>query len=420
MNLSLFDSDFLTQPANRCEVYHFHIYIEDYLEWPLTANNAHIKGVFMHEYIHYLQHLTTLCGISIAKQHNKLFCNYRLYFADNDKIPVPLTRTMVASDMNPFFDYFNKIKGDREYGDRIDQVRVSKEEILEARNENRAVRLDTFNEESKQWNGRGLEFGYYAIIESMADMVQRIYEPEVEHNKVPYLVIQKLCESIYPEVVQDSKMMIAFCTCALMSSNPGYEFFNVIDFAKTHPNMNGVTLYKEYVQTSYITFRNGKKVSIAKWFEYQFEEYDRTLEQALGVADYYSEAIESALRCAQTGDNLLLILLYDKNVSPDSYYQCLANYYGSPYIEAYNQTLYSGRKQMPQDVGAAIGLEMLFKALSSINNTNCPRLEQCIRLNNNSYDCVNGNQWNRDAMCPFKAAMHYFRLEGKTIEPYKA
>lgn len=417
MNLSLFDSVFLTKASNRCEVAHFHIYIEDELDWPFEANSAHRKGVFMHEYIHYIQHLTTLYGISVSRHHNLLFCDYRVYFADHDTIPVPLTRTMVAPEMNGFFDSFNRVKGDREYGNRVDEIRVSEREINDANRENRAVCLDTFNEETNQWSEKALKFGYYAIIESMADLVQRIYEPEVKHDIVPYQVLQKLCESYYPEVAHDSKLMIALCTCALMSSNPGVGFFEAVRFAKDHPEMDGVELYREFVNGSTIQFRKGKTTTITKWFEHQFEEYDKTVEQALGVADYYRKAFDSSLKCAKTGDNLLLILLYDESVKSDNYFKCLADYYGSPYIEAYNQSLYPGREKMPIDVIAAVGMELMFKAFSNTSNTNCPRLEQCTRMKINSYDCINGNQWDREAQCPFKAAIHFFRLEGKTIQP---
>ena len=417
MNLSLFDSDLLTKASNRCEVAHFHIYIEDELDWPFEANNAHRKGVFMHEYVHYIQHLTTLYGVTVSRQHNLLFCNYRVYFADHDTIPVPLTRSMVAPDMNGFFDAFNRIKGDREYSNRVDRIRVSESEIDAAFRENRAVCLDTFNKETNQWSENALKFGYYSIIESMADLVQRIYEPEVEHDIVPYQVVQKLCESYYPKATYDGRLMIALCTCALMSSNPGCGFIEAVTFAKDHPEMNGLELYREFVNSSTIQFRNGNTTTITKWFEHQFEEYDKTVEQALGVADYYREAFNSSLKCAKTGDNLLLILLYDESVSPDDYYKCLADYYGSPYIEAYNQTLYHDREKTPIDVIAAVGMELLFKGFSNTTNTNCPRLEQCTRMKNNSYDCINGNHWDRDDLCPFKAAMHFFQLEGKTIQP---
>lgn len=419
MNLSLLDSELSAQVVNKCEVYHFHIYIEGNVELPFEANDAHTKGVFLHEYIHYIQHLSTLCGVMLSRYHNLLFCNYRAYFADNDEIPVPLTWRMVCPEMELFFDSFNKIKGDRKYNNRVDEIRVAEKEIAAARREERAVRLDTFNKEANEWTEKGLAFGYYAIIESMADMIQRIYEPEVEHDEVPYLVVQKLCESYYPEVSKDCKMMIALCTCALMGSNPGYTFFEAVDFAKAHPAINGAELYHAFVEESVITFKNQRPTTIARLFEHQFMEYDITLEQALGVADYYREAFESALKCAQSGENLLLIILYDDSVSPDRYFDCLKSVYGSPYIEAYNQTLYPGRESMPVDVVAAIGMEMLFKALCANDTTNCPRLDTCTRLEMNSYDCINGNQWNRDKQCPFRAAMHFFRLEGKSITSHR-
>lgn len=330
-----------------------------------------------------------------------------------------MTWHVVCPEMEPFFSSFNKTKGNREYDNRVDEIRVQEEEIIAAHKDGRAVQLDMFNSEADEWTEKGLAFGYYAIIESMADMIQRIYEPEVEHDDVPYLVVQKLCESYYPEVAQDNRMMIALCTCALMGSNPGYTFFEAVDFAKAHPAMNGAELYHSFVEESVVTFKNQRPTTIVRLFEHQFTEYDKTLEHALGVADYYREAFESALKCAKSGENLLLILLYDDNISPDRYFDCLKNVYGSPYIEAYNQTLYPGRESMPVDVVAAVGLEMLFKALCAKETTNCPRLDACTRLEMNSYDCINGNQWNRDQLCSFKAAMHFFCLEDKTITPQR-
>lgn len=416
MNITLFDSDYHSLLPNKCEVNHFHIYIENDLEWPFKNNNAHLKGVFMHEYIHYLQHLSTLCGISLSRHYNLLFCKYRQYFADNTTIPIPLTWDIVAPEMRPFFEYFEKIKGSKRYASRIDSIDVSDVEIQTAWQEKRAVRIDTFDRVRSQWNRNDLCFGYYAIIESMADMVQRIYDPDVEHDDVPYLVVQKICEAIYPDVAQDINMMISLCTCALMSSNPGCGFFDAIDYAKSHKDLNGADLYHAFLKDSTVIIK-GEKITIAEMFERQLTDYNLTIEQALGITDYYCEAIKSSLKCANMGNNLLLLVLYDESVSPDEYFTILSKYYGSPYIEARNQSLYPGRKSMPQDVASAIGLELIYKSISSTDNTTCPRIIQCRRTGADSYDCINGNQWSRITPCPFLGAKQYFQLEGKLFDP---
>ena len=72
-DLSLFDYDIYAKRASRCETNHFHILLESKLKWPFKLNNRRVKGLFMHEYIHYVQHLSTLCGISLSANHNKMF-----------------------------------------------------------------------------------------------------------------------------------------------------------------------------------------------------------------------------------------------------------------------------------------------------------------------------------------------------------
>ena len=211
-------------------------------------------------------------------------------------------------------------------------------------------------------------------------------------------------------------MMISLCICSLMSSNPGVGFFEAVECAKNHPGLNGLELYRVYVKESTIILSKNKKTTIVSWFEHQLTQYQATIQQALGATDYYSKAIDSALKCAQTGDNLLLSVLYDSTITPDKYFQCLANYYGSPYIEAYNDSLVPGHSKKPVCVVAAIGLEMLYKSLISEPSASCPRVDQCKRINRYSYECINGNHWSREEMCPFKAAMHYYRIDNKKVE----
>lgn len=417
MNISLFDNHYSSFSGNRYAVSHFHIYIGGELEWPFEKNDDRMRGILIHEYIHYYQHLSTLCGISIAQQYNRMFRIYREYFESNKSISLPLRLGETDERIVPFFDYFNRIKGDFTYCNRIDGVSVEDGEIEMATKDHRAVLLNAYNNERSEWNAQHLQFGYYSIIESMADMVQSYMDPTVEHDVSPYKIVQKICEVYYPEVVGDKRFLIAMCVCSLMSSNPGTEFFKVIQFAKDHQGLNGAQLYSEYIISNHIVRENGQKDTILEWFNRKISAYKNSVEQALGCLDYYGLAMDCALKCAQSGDNLLLILLYDECVKPIEYLGILGEYYGYPYIEAENQILYPGREAMPQDVVAAVGMELIYNRVSNNNSVRCPRYSQCERNHFIEYECVAGDQWNIEKNCPFTASLHYYGLKNKDFIP---
>ena len=54
-DVSLFDYDIYLRRASRCEMNHCHILLESKLKWPFKLNSKRVKGLFMHEFIHYVQ-----------------------------------------------------------------------------------------------------------------------------------------------------------------------------------------------------------------------------------------------------------------------------------------------------------------------------------------------------------------------------
>ena len=174
-------------------------------------------------------------------------------------------------------------------------------------------------------------------------MIQHLYDPKVKHGDSPYLVVQRVCEAVFPEVSKDYRMMIALCTCALMDSNPGVGLFDAIEFAKQRPGINGYYLYVHYVRERDIIPPSGEKLSILEMFNRRLSEYKDTLNLVFGGnISYYGKAIDNAIIGANTGRNMLLSLLYDDSIPVDGYVEELADFYGYPYIEAYNMTLWPG------------------------------------------------------------------------------
>ena len=84
-------------------------------------------------------------------------------------------------------------------------------------------------------------------------MIQRKIWSGVEHNQIPYESAEIICTYWYPEIEDDELQIITICMCALMYDNHGVGFFTAIDFAKNHSGLTGVELFKEFIQTSFMT-----------------------------------------------------------------------------------------------------------------------------------------------------------------------
>ncbi len=370
----------------------------------------------MHEYIHYVQHLSTLCGISLSRNFNLMFLEYREYFEKNDTLHLPINLQEINPRIRSFYDYFNNIEGARSYSNRLDDIDYKDTDIEKAEKEGKAVPVIAYNRENDEWDRLNeIEVGYYVIVESMADMIQRIYDPDVEHDAVPYLVVQKICEKEFPGIEIDYRKIVAICICALMYSNPGVGLFEAIAFAKKYPMLDGYYLYRQFVRDTTIHIIDGD-ISIKDMFAKQLYEFKKTLEVVFGgQLGYYGKVIDNAMIGADSGNNLLLSLLYDDSIPQNEYICCLADFYGYPYIEAYDLTLWPGQKRRAIDAAVAVGFELLYKRFVNRSSTECPRSEMCKRHGKYAYECK-FDQWNHQEPCPFTGAMHYFNLNGKKFE----
>lgn len=416
-NLSLFDFDYLQPRVSKCETNHFHIVLDSDLRWPFCLNDNKTRGLFMHEYIHYVQHLSTLCGISLSMHYNKLFVEYRIYFEEHNTIKLPLILGDTTPQLKRFFEYFNMIKGSRVYHNRLDDLDCNPELIEKAKEERKAVSLTAYNEERQEWDIiNHINLGYYAIVESMADMIQRIYDPDVEHDTIPYLAVQKVCEKIYPEISRDYRMMVSICICALMYSNPGVGLFEAINYAKNNPGINGYFLYNHFIKENSLCLPSGEEITIHDMFVKQLTEYKKTIDIVFGGhIGYYGKAIDNAMIGATSGNNALLALLYDDSIPASEYICHLADFYGYPYIEAKDLTLWPGEEKRAIDVAVAVGFELLYKRFTNKISTECPRAEMCKSYGKYTYECKY-DQWNHIEPCPFTSAVHVFNLKGKTFE----
>lgn len=363
--MELFEKRTFDDKINSYETNHFHMIIDGDMSLPIETLNDDMYSVFIHEYVHYIQHLTTLFGIKICSKYNGMFILYRDYFKNNPVIDIPLAlyNKPCYQEINKFIDHFNKIKGTVEIaGCHARTIVVDTSEIEKAKNECRAVNMKISGQQNEKC---ALSFGYWCIIEGMAHMVQSLIKKDILCDDIPYKTVQLVCKNYCPAFAANIKLLVSICLCSLMYDNPGVGFFEVIDFAKGKNITDGLTLYKDFIKTTSIKYKN-KFYTIDELALLFLDSYKVHLSAAISARlQYYNKVIDKCKKDFLLGQNSFLNALYSDVLVDKHKFNEIANVYGYPLIEGDNNIIMPGGNHPYKETAYMIGFELIIKRIES-------------------------------------------------------
>lgn len=436
--MNLLESIVDNAPRGQCETNHFHIVINNELEEnrDFWEQKQDVLGIFMHEYLHYIQHFITLRGLSTVAAYNNYFLKCFQCFIDNETIDIPLSILKKHTILENFNNDFKRIKGSKSNLDiEFSEVEILEENILKAKRQKKPVQVDVYDYKSDQ--AEIFDFGYYCIIESMAHLFQSLYDPQIKHSNIPYNTVQLVCKSVYPEVADDKRMMISLCLCSLIDMNPGAYFFDIISYAKENRTLNGLQLYELILRTEIIKYQ-GKRVHIKNVLLTFLQSLESDLKKLTANSlDAYSPIIENCKYEVSKDSSILLEILYNGDITSPDAVKTLLSIYGYPYIEAKNvEYVYtfkdeSGEIRPAKDIAMLRGIELIMKRLcppkdyqTGTFDHKCPLFSKC---NSFFYDekieeeyrppmdenCLSKQWLKRGSNCLLGEAFHFYHLSSK-------
>lgn len=205
------------------------------------------EAIFLHEYIHYLQDLTTIAGLARIEtivDQIKWICAQA---SKHKKLKIPQHIDTWAYNMLPNANSLKICKGDfyiiDDSGNKIlvditSIVSFEKEKTRILYTSGQSYSRDivcvlTFKDE----NGiiRKYKVGEMAISESMAFLIEHHLYPDVlvKPTHCPYFVVKKIAEWKLKRTLDDLTL-IALCDVSLLCSLPGYALYEILDFFATH------------------------------------------------------------------------------------------------------------------------------------------------------------------------------------------
>lgn len=415
--MTVFDIDFFEGKPSKYETNYLHMVIEGEIVWPLISNTDMHYGKFIHEYVHYLQHITTLFGIKLCENFNNIFILNTDNCRKSDEIEIPLSHSDVH--IKDFLSQFEKIKGDDNCLYVISEIEIKPQDITDAKNSHSAVNIGVYDFENGKALECGFKFGYTCVIETMAHLIQEMIFSELNHREVPYLsgiMIYKHYLQKEKILNQDKLIIITLCYCALFHDNPGVAYIHYLDFIQEHPHLTCFEIYKELINSK-IKYK-GENLSIKNIFISFLEEYETKLEAALGCSlDYYHKVIENCKIFFANDENPFLEMVLNGEIADKSKIESvLLDNYGIPYIEAHN--FHYTPNPPTIDISASRGLELLMKRFYLKKpNTKCPWFHICEK---NRYketslmteECLE-NQWDKKEKCLMTESIRYFGMNDK-------
>ena len=204
-----------------------------------------LQGTYYHEYLHYIQDVTTCSGISKIWNSFDRFRQLVAYVQSPEMVDVqiPLEGDII-DEQKASIEFFKELRGSGQFSgvDPIlaDTYRINNVEFQEdhriatyfPESNGKKVRLHL---ESKGLPDKVFTFGEAAISETMAYILERKFFPELNIlPRYPYLVAYHLVEFLHSDLLNNEENLFALCDVALMHNMPGWAFVEILKKLKTN------------------------------------------------------------------------------------------------------------------------------------------------------------------------------------------
>ncbi len=190
-------------------------------------------STFFHEYIHFLQNITTTHGLMSSVFYIDFIkdINWTIRHDGKSEFEVPVKITN-HNNIDANIKLQGIYRGDAEGSELIKYDCYEVEETTVADKDGNISRpkkykIKYYDLRSREY--KSMYFGATCIKEYMAHAIQSKFMPATEHPDIPYLIAELILEKEYPELCKDKMLIVALCDASLMCFHPAQMFFNTIE-----------------------------------------------------------------------------------------------------------------------------------------------------------------------------------------------
>ena len=388
----------------------YSIYLNGTYDADLSRMTQKDQGTLLHEYIHFLQNISTPWGIRLSSYIYSCMSDTLRKLMEQDEVTIPVKiqvdwtisqqigsawGTSKLTTPHAFIDWNKRI------GLFIKEIEIKgiKYEIPVF-----TVTLNTGETED-------LEIGGLVVMETMSSLYQSLIDPNASHPDVPYNLIAKFCQQYYPVLAADTRKLICLCYISLFSTFPGAK---LIDLIKQHGNDNfdGYQVFQEFVQNT---------PGIVGAVDSLIERFKQLLKGMLRSNLDYLATVFDPVRLSSEWIPVVTAL-YDKEPFDLGHFQTMISQIGMPYLHTscgqYSFPNGIGKDNASLDLIELIGLQTVYHYFRTPKGRECECELSYMCRGENKYDETRCKKipWSRDVQCPFSAVASWFGLDKKVVK----
>lgn len=279
-------------------------------------------GTFAHEYIHYLQNMSTPLGIWQAMHIYSYLSEFFKFVQTSPKpISIPVTDFTPSDELICREELYKEIDGERAFFKIMKNKPFyysRKSIILHSRKIDRILLHATKND------GCDIEFilGAKIIKESMAALIQETIDSasREKHDDVPYNIVRLLAEKYFPNICNDVRKLASICFISLFTLSPGITLINYLSYANDNPSTDMGQIFTHFLKDTKVSTSEGKILTIEELSSDIAERFKVVIHKLLyGNADVPLDFIGEVIERVKVSNGVLplLRLLMEKEISAD-------------------------------------------------------------------------------------------------------
>jgi len=394
----------------------FHIYLAGSFDQDLNQMSQQDLGIFLHEYVHYLQNISTPYGIFEAVALNEAAVETFIDIAPKEEIELPYDAPQ-SDKLKMRLDWLKDTNGQPiKTQDNLLQVDENKDFLMGVLNHTihgRNCPLIALEFHDKQGIVHRRIIGALDIKEAMAAAYQSLIDPNADHPDIPYNLLRMYCKQAFPSVGTDVKKFICLCYLSLFSLDPAYQFVNLCYQAEEKKDQSGFKFFDEYMNNRHVI--TGDK-SMKPWEHYNelLVQYRESIQGLLRCETPYIDTIFVRLRMTDGNVPLLNVLNTNEAFTSENV-KALVNVLGIPYLHAQGRGWFfpSLDGVGASDVVKLVGMTWLYQFLITKDSGKmriCPLVSMCGQFGDYCYD----QPW-LERGCSFEIIGDEIGLKNKTI-----
>jgi len=212
----------------------FEMNLDIYGSMDINKLNEKEFALFLHEYTHFIQDVSTYYGLSNVYAINEVIKsmhrNLTTSLPNGGKFKTPVVIMHDDPTLEANLQLRNLTMGT---GRNIGTFEVAKiEQKSEAVPNNPYVKqIGKVYVTTKK--GKVFQFGALALMENMAYLMEQVCVSECEPSpEYPYSAAEKVANYVVPAIGKDKLMVLALCDVSLQAGNPGHYFYDTLEMIR--------------------------------------------------------------------------------------------------------------------------------------------------------------------------------------------